>query len=85
MLIEKYQLLYGVSFFHQQPVLAKFIYQPTSTITVYKMDYTVAHLLKARIVESQQPAITRHWPVNSNKGIVFSAQSVLVAAHTTMK
>jgi hypothetical protein len=43
-----------------------------------------AHLLKARIVESQQPAVTRQRPIKSNKGIVFSAETVLMAAQATM-
>jgi hypothetical protein len=36
----------------------------------------VAYSLKARTVESQQPAVTRQQCIN-NKGTVFSAQSVL--------
>jgi hypothetical protein len=44
----------------------------------------VANSLKARNVESQQPAITRQWPAN-NRGMVFSAQSVPMAAHAIMK
>jgi hypothetical protein len=44
---------------------------------------TVFYSLKARIVESQQPAITRRRPVN-NRVMVFSAQSMPMAAHATM-
>jgi hypothetical protein len=36
-------------------------------------------------VESQQPAVRRQRPVNSDKGMVFSVQSVPMAAHTTTK
>jgi hypothetical protein len=36
----------------------------------------VAYSLKARIVESQRPAVTRQRPVNNNRGMVFSAQCV---------
>jgi hypothetical protein len=43
----------------------------------------VAYLLKAGIVELQQLAITSQWPVNNNRGIVFSAQSMLMAANAT--
>jgi hypothetical protein len=32
--------------------------------------YIVAHSLKARILESQQPAVTRQWPIN--RGMAFS-------------
>jgi hypothetical protein len=42
----------------------------------------VAYLLKARNVESQQLAVTRQQPVN-NRGILFSAESMLMALHTT--
>jgi hypothetical protein len=45
----------------------------------------VAYLLKARIVESQQPAITRQRPENNNRGVVFFVQSVLMAVHTTVE
>jgi hypothetical protein len=44
----------------------------------------VAYSPKARTVESQQPAVTRQWPINNNRGL-FSAQSVLMAAHATME
>jgi hypothetical protein len=33
--------------------------------------------LEARIVESQQSAVTRQWPLNDNRGRVFPALSVL--------
>jgi hypothetical protein len=36
-------------------------------------------------VGSQQPAITRHRPVNNDRGMVFSAQSVPMAVHSTME
>jgi hypothetical protein len=45
----------------------------------------VAYLLKARIVELKQPAVTSQCPVNNNKGMVFSAQSVPMVAHATME
>jgi hypothetical protein len=44
----------------------------------------VAYSLKARIVESQQPDVTRQQPIN-NRGMVFSAQSILMAAHARIK
>jgi hypothetical protein len=44
----------------------------------------VAYLLKARIVESQQPAITRQQSIN-NRSMVFSEQSVTMAAHATVE
>jgi hypothetical protein len=50
----------------------------------YTPEDIVAYYLKARIVESQQPAVTRQRPVN-NRGMVFSAQSVPMAAHATME
>jgi hypothetical protein len=43
----------------------------------------VSYSLKARIVESQQPAVTRQRPVNKNKVMVFSARSFPMAIHTT--
>jgi hypothetical protein len=46
---------------------------------------TVAYSLKARTVESQQLAVTMQWPVNNNRGMVFSAQSMLMAVHITME
>jgi hypothetical protein len=45
----------------------------------------VVYSLNARIGESQQLAITRQWPVNNNRGIVFSVQSVPMIAHTTVE
>jgi hypothetical protein len=45
----------------------------------------VVYSLKARIVESQQLAVTRQRPVNNNRGIVFCAQSVPMVAHATME
>jgi hypothetical protein len=47
-------------------------------------DDIVAFSLNARIVESQQLAVTMQQPVN-NRGMVFSAQSVLMAAHATVE
>jgi hypothetical protein len=47
--------------------------------------YNVAYSLKARIVESQQLAVTWQQPVNNNRGMVFSMQSMPMAAHATMK
>jgi hypothetical protein len=49
------------------------------------MIYAVAYSLKARIVESQQPAFTRQLSLNNNREIVFSAQSVSMAAHATLE
>jgi hypothetical protein len=43
----------------------------------------VAYSLKARIVESQQPAVTRQRPVKNNRRMVFSAHSVPMATRTT--
>jgi hypothetical protein len=37
----------------------------------------VAYSLKARNVESQQSAVTRQWPINNNRGMVFSTWSGL--------
>jgi hypothetical protein len=45
----------------------------------------VAYWLKARIVESQQLAITSQWPINNNRGTVFCAESVPMAVHATME
>jgi ATP/ADP translocase len=45
----------------------------------------VAYSLKARIVESQQLAIIRQRPINNNRGMVFSAQFVLMAGHATVE
>jgi hypothetical protein len=47
-------------------------------------DNIVAYSLKARIAESQQPAVTWQRPVN-NRGMAFSAQSVPMAEHATME
>jgi hypothetical protein len=44
----------------------------------------VAYSLKAIIVESQQPVVTRQRSVN-NRGMVFSVQSVPMAAHAPME
>jgi hypothetical protein len=44
----------------------------------------VAYLLKARIVESQQPIFARELPLN-NRVIVFSAQSVPMAVYATVE
>jgi hypothetical protein len=44
----------------------------------------VPYSLKARILESQQLAVTKQQPVN-NRGIVFSVQYMLMAAHTAME
>jgi hypothetical protein len=44
----------------------------------------VAYSLKARIMESQQLAVIRQRPVN-NRGMVFSARSVLMNAHAKME
>jgi hypothetical protein len=45
----------------------------------------VAYSLTARIVESQQPAVARQRPVNKNRRIIFSAQSVPMVAHAAME
>jgi hypothetical protein len=49
----------------------------------------VAYLIKARIVKSQQPAITRQLPVNNNnnnnRGILFFAQTVPMAMHAMVE
>jgi hypothetical protein len=44
----------------------------------------VAYTLKARIVKSQQPAMTRQRPVNK-KRVLFSGQSVPIPALEPMK
>jgi hypothetical protein len=46
---------------------------------------TVAYSLKAGIVEPQQPVVTRQWPINNNRGMVFSTQSVPMAVHAIME
>jgi hypothetical protein len=38
--------------------------------------HNVAYLLKARIVELQQLAVTRQRPINKNRGMAFSWQSL---------
>jgi hypothetical protein len=48
------------------------------------VEHIVEYALKAKIVESEQPAVTRQQPVN-NRGMVFSSQSVAMAAHATME
>jgi hypothetical protein len=45
----------------------------------------VAYTLKAGIMKSQQSAVARQQTVNNNKGMVFSAQSVPMAAHAKME
>jgi hypothetical protein len=44
----------------------------------------VTYSLKARTMESQQPAVTRKRPIN-NRGMVFSVQSVSMAALATIE
>jgi hypothetical protein len=44
-----------------------------------------AYSLKARIVESQQLAVTRQQPLNNNRGMVLSAQFVPMDSHTTVE
>jgi hypothetical protein len=48
------------------------------------VDHIVTYSLKARIVESQQTAITRHRPVN-NRTMAFSAQSVPMAVQEILE
>jgi hypothetical protein len=43
--------------------------------------YTGTYSLKARIVESQLPAVTRQRPVNNNREMVFSARHLPMATH----
>jgi hypothetical protein len=45
-----------------------------------KSEHSVAYSLKERTVESQQLAVSMQRPLN-NRGMVFSVQSVLMAAH----
>jgi hypothetical protein len=45
----------------------------------------VAYSLKARIMVHNSRPITTQQPVNIIRGIVFSAQSVSMAAHATME
>jgi hypothetical protein len=47
--------------------------------------YIVAYSLKARIVEPQQPAVTRQRNVNKNRGVVFSARCVPMSAQAAME
>jgi hypothetical protein len=47
--------------------------------------HIVAYSLKARIVEPQQPAVTRQQPINNNRGMVFSAQSMPMVVNTAME
>jgi hypothetical protein len=44
----------------------------------------VAYSLKARVVEPQQPVVTRQRPIN-NREMMFSAQSVPMDEHATIK
>jgi hypothetical protein len=50
-----------------------------------EVHHTVAHSLKEKIVEPQQPAVIRQRPANNKREMVFSAQSVIVAANATME
>jgi hypothetical protein len=45
----------------------------------------VAYSLKARTVETQQPAVTKHGSVNNNRGMMFPGRSVPMATHATME
>jgi hypothetical protein len=45
--------------------------------------YIVAYSLKARILESHQPAVTRQQPIN--RGMAFCMQSMLMAEHATVE
>jgi hypothetical protein len=47
--------------------------------------HNVTYLLKARIVESQQPAFTGQQPLNNNIRMVLAAQSVPMSTYTTMQ
>jgi hypothetical protein len=42
----------------------------------YEYIYIVARSLKAKIVESQQPAVTRQRPVNNNREMLVSVRSM---------
>jgi hypothetical protein len=53
--------------------------------TYHLLWHTVAYSLKARIVESQQPAVTRQRPINNNRRMIFSGQSVPMAGHETVE
>jgi hypothetical protein len=48
------------------------------------VEHIVTYSLKTKIVESEQPAVTRQQPVN-NRGMVFSAKSVAMVAHARME
>jgi hypothetical protein len=52
---------------------------------IVKMLCIVAYSFKARIVKSQQPDVTRQWCINNNRGMLFSAMSILMAAHARIK
>jgi hypothetical protein len=45
----------------------------------------MAYSLKATIMELQQPAFTMQQPVKKSIGMVFSEQSVPIAAHATVE
>jgi hypothetical protein len=55
-----------------------------NTFNFFSVKYIDAYSLKARIVESQRPAIARQPLVNNNRG-VFSALSLPMVAHATME
>jgi Fe-S-cluster-containing hydrogenase component 2 len=48
-------------------------------------DGIVTYSLKARIVGSQQPAVTRQRSTNNSRGIVFSTQSMPMSVHATLE
>jgi hypothetical protein len=48
------------------------------------MGKVLRHSLKARIMETQQLAVTRQQSVNNNRGMVFSVQSMPMAVHATI-
>jgi hypothetical protein len=48
-------------------------------------DKILWHIRSNQDLWSQQLAVTRHWPINNIKGMGFSAQSMLMAAHATME
>jgi hypothetical protein len=50
-----------------------------------KHDNIVAYSLKARIVGSQLSAVTGQRPVNNDRGMMFSAQTLPMVAHATME
>jgi hypothetical protein len=45
----------------------------------------VASRPAARQTSNYTTAIAKQWPINSNRGMAFSAQSVLMAAHTAVE